>query len=81
MSKNPIHTRAESSSRAVELNAQEFKESAEIDRKEILKQMQIPWRKKEHRFDPVFFKCENKKIVKYESRELKIWGVSRSKSF
>lgn len=47
-----------------------------ITRKEILAQLPLPWRKKEHRFDPTFYKCEGKKIVKYESKDLKIWGVS-----
>jgi predicted nucleic acid-binding Zn ribbon protein len=47
-------------------------------KKEMIRQIPMPWRKKEHTFDPVFFKCDNKKIVKYESKDLKIWRVKKT---
>jgi hypothetical protein len=56
--------------------ADEIPPAATIDRKAIFNQMPLPCRKKEHRFDPTFFKCPKKKIAKYESKDLKIWGVS-----
>jgi hypothetical protein len=40
-------------------------------------QLPLPWRKKEHTFDPEFFKCQNK-IVKYNSTQLSEWRVRRN---
>lgn len=44
-------------------------------RKDALGQLPIPWRKKTHTFDPEFHKDDMKKLVKYKSEDLKIWGV------
>jgi hypothetical protein len=64
---NPIHKSEQ------ELTS---RKGSKTSRKDVLRQIEIPWRKKEHRFDPTFFKCEGKKIVKYEPKDLKVWGVS-----
>lgn len=45
-------------------------------RRELFGQIPIPWIKKEHRFDPMNFIKSGRKIVNYDAKELRIWGVS-----
>jgi hypothetical protein len=68
MELNPIHE-------SKETDSQMNMESKTKTRKDILGQKGFPWKRKEHRLDPAFYKCQGK-IVKYESKELNIWGVS-----
>lgn len=51
-------------------------ENDEQNMKKFFAQMEVPLRKKTHRLDPTFFKCDGK-IVKYDSASLNIWRVSQ----
>jgi hypothetical protein len=61
------------------LKEEEGKSMDSIERKRaIIQQMAVPWMHEKKHFNPSFFKDENGKIVKYESKDMKVWGVRLS---
>jgi hypothetical protein len=81
---NPIHafrgTQEGQEMKEMSQVTEDMNRSGRKSKKEMIRQIPLPWRKKEHTFDPVFFKCDNSKIVKYESKDLKIWRALLSAS-